>query len=733
VFSLFFGFALRRIGLNNVKPKMGKKTRMRLCPAAGRHIESFECAEGRHITFACPDGCPFNPFATANYDQYLNLERVADEKLLQWMAKRFREEQSQQLRARLGSGPNAAFFQYLSQQCFYERNTEGKTFVETWAENGFSGLSSDERIVMRARVNTRPALVEVHRIQSKTVEGIDLLDPARNTLRIVDQSFALHAVRFGVYGLDLCDLPHFTRIMGTATELPQLPPFEPEYVVHQLIAHLGGVSETSEMRSWLRLNGEQFLAALRAVGLARRKLMFDNLNAQFGKAVYELAAPFEKCRQRLDEDPNVAEDAPSEEERAEGFVEGRVWFATKEDPEYDRAGEGATLGVVLLGKTHWRLQGMGSDQLEKLRARFEAVMGDRVRFAGQRLDDLGARMRAKDPAFDASLVPPSLLEYPQKLATTVSRIPLHATAVSASPGTGILSQEELIGQIEPQREIEFLDEQVPALDGKTPRQAVSDPVLRGKLIALMKYRICECDRANLQSGGTVDINWMIRELGLTEILFDPPPRRPVPPQIRQARVEDDLGDEFSDDESLPFEEPEFLTLPPPPPLPELPWTDQEVLRFFEKATETFPEGMHALDYFYQLEYPLFDDVEEITESLLKDDDYALLTPVLAVVMLCFAPHGTRPPEIHFDRLKDRFHEAIAEMVASSEREGDSQPWWQSSPQPHLLSLAHSVILQSAEAGENKINLSRKAKAQMFLVLYAVIAEADKALRRRMDS
>jgi hypothetical protein len=42
----------------------------------------------------------------------------------------------------------------------------------------------------------------------------------------------------------------------------------------------------------------------------------------------------------------------------------------------------------------------------------------------------------------------------------------------------------------------------------------------------MKQRVTRCDLDNLEKGESKDVNWMLRELGLTEILFDPPPKRP---------------------------------------------------------------------------------------------------------------------------------------------------------------------------------------------------------------
>ena len=76
-----------------------------------------------------------------------------------------------------------------------------------------------------------------------------------------------------------------------------------------------------------------------------------------------------------------------------------------------RAGEPAApgrrvLGRLLLGKTEWRLEAMGGARLQRFRERFETRMGSRVLFLRERLDDLGGRMAAKDPAPDSALVVP---------------------------------------------------------------------------------------------------------------------------------------------------------------------------------------------------------------------------------------------------------------------------------------------------------------------------------------
>jgi len=42
----------------------------------------------------------------------------------------------------------------------------------------------------------------------------------------------------------------------------------------------------------------------------------------------------------------------------------------------------------------------------------------------------------------------------------------------------------------------------------------------------MKFWILQTDQRSLETGRNDETNWMVRELGLTKILFEPPPPRP---------------------------------------------------------------------------------------------------------------------------------------------------------------------------------------------------------------
>jgi hypothetical protein len=225
----------------------------------------------------------------------------------------------------------------------------------------------------------------------------------------------------------------------------------------------------------------------------------------------------------LDSSREVAPDEVPDDEQAEGFIEGRAWFARPGDLAAQPASQHVVLGRVLLRPDRWRLQAMGAEQLGLLRQRFEALMADAVRFTSQRRTDLAATVLQDLPPYDHALVPPALLRDPRKLVLSVSRVPIPDDRVS---------QGDTMAGVREQYDRQFLDSPIPMLDGKSPRQAASDPAGRRKLVNLMKGRIRAADEHNLETGGNEDVDWMVRELGLSEILFEPPPPRPRPASNR---------------------------------------------------------------------------------------------------------------------------------------------------------------------------------------------------------
>ncbi len=128
----------------------------------------------------------------------------------------------------------------------------------------------------------------------------------------------------------------------------------------------------------------------------------------------------------------------------------------------------------------------------------------------ERLRRIQERVLAADPA--ARLIDESTRPMADLLGEAVpaGRAPGPAPGPSPSPEL----EADAIGQLVRQHEESWLDEQVPALQGRTPREAAQDPVLRGELVALLD----DFEWQGRRSPGafTMDVARLRRELGISE-------------------------------------------------------------------------------------------------------------------------------------------------------------------------------------------------------------------------
>ncbi len=693
---------------------MGRTSKKRHCPAIDGPITPVECGERRVSVYACPESCGYNPFASANYDQLLRMDDELESKFMDRLfanpATRSTVERHLQ-EARKDRSPHAFNAQILWELCF-RRDAAGRTVLEAWEQEELVGLKNDERVVMRARARIRVALLEVRQFTNlETVEVADLLAPEQPCLLVRDRSLAASAVRFTTLLAWIYPLPWFWRAFGTAIEIPAWDTLDTAEMVTEIVQHLGGPTDEAGMRRWLAEHFTRVTDAILAVSVLRHRQLLAESDAMIGRAVYELSRPFAECTDVLDQLPEVEEDKLADGERAEGFADARAWL----EPSEDTGAEPTTvvLGRVLLGQAHWRLEAFGAAPLEELRRRFEAQLGDRVRFTGQRLDDLAVGLAEKEPKIDESLVPPRLRQQESRVKFTVRRCPI---PIQPQPPGAITA--ESIADLDRQ----WLDHLVPALNGQTPRAAAADPALRPILIRLMKSRVRACDEHNLRTGENEEVNWMLEELGLHEILFPPPPPRP-------PLEESESDDEFSLATAESGEN-AGANLPFAPPPPALPFTEDEVYHGIH-------EGMHgyesALDAIRDLEAEgswFIGELADLTEGLLTRELYSLIVPALLHAWRVFVPRGTRGPELDLSRLTDtidREGQALG-RVADSRKSRDFDRYLKSGPQPELAFILSGLVLAGAEQLPPQDQPDPNHLAIAVAVLRAVIEEIDTACR-----
>ena len=217
---------------------MSKASKQRDCPAVGRKISATECVANRHNPYACPATCPHDPFAPANYGRFLELEGRVDHKSMEYFREHAPDRAAMERAFQLTSHhPNPhAIHAWCIWNLYFVTDGDGLTFGQRWAKAGFSGLKSDQQLLLRAKMQTRVALLEIHRVpDGEQVEAVDLLAPGTPPLRFRDRSLAGVAVRFACALTWIYPLPHYWRLSGTAVLIPELAQFSAEEVVTEIV------------------------------------------------------------------------------------------------------------------------------------------------------------------------------------------------------------------------------------------------------------------------------------------------------------------------------------------------------------------------------------------------------------------------------------------------------------------------------------------------------------------
>lgn len=696
---------------------MGKTSKQRRCPALGREISSVDCGENRVSRYACPEDCPHNPFAAANYEQLLEIEDGLDKKTLKRMFDEASDRPAleQAFHGALQAKSAHAAHAFTVWRLFFKQDADGLTCARRWERAGLPGLKNDERVLLRAKTQMRIALLEIRRvIDEQHIEVIDLFSPTGAPLRVVDRSLARQAVRFAPFLTWAFPLPYFWRMSGTAIVIPDWQPFEPLEIVTELARHLGGPADREPMRRWLAGDFVRLNDALDATAWERRRRMFAQIDAKWGSAVYELRKPFAECRAALDEVAEADQDDLDGKERREGFAEARTWFDEAENSVVALPAEGRpVLGRVLLGQTFWRIEAMGAVRLSRLRGKLETRLGDRVRFTGERIDDLGARMALNEPQADLALVPPRLLEHVQQLQLMSSRL-------APSPGS---SQKEMLAEVEQAHLRGFADLPVPALDGRTPRAAARDPALRPKLLRLMKTHVRGHDEKNLRTGRDADINWLLRELGLNELDVPPPPSRPPPDPKDAEEMEEPPDEEEAGDEA-------YEDRPEPDPLPDKPFDLDEAAERLNAALEEFDTAAEAFDELEASGATLIHDANELTGELLGDTEFSYLVTFLLQGWFALVPPGCRAPRLRLPAMRDAMRREMALLmprVMSGPMEALNSIL-SDCRQPALLQLLMANLFEGAQKVPENTRPSLEAQAPMVVALKVVINELDSVLR-----
>lgn len=691
------------------------KQKRRDCPAVGSVISPSECGENRASRYGCPESCPHNPWSSASYARALEIEgalnRKAGERLI-WETRDLSSWHSA-LSESGRQGPIVGETLYI-QKLYRERDAEGLTFFQRWERARFEGLVNDERVLLRRMANLRLSLFELHRVTDRELcEGVDLLDANPRAFWIQDRRLSASALRFDVMLGWAFEMPHYVRIHGAVTRVPVVSNLDPLEIMRAVIAHLGGPTETGEWREWLSNNVARVSESFDAVNAGVRWKMFESLDGTFFKTTYRLHGPIEEALRRLRRLSCVTVGQPGDQDLDGGFTHAFEWFGEAAPIEKEQIPLPPTegrprLGRVLLATDLVRIEASNKPRYHALRAQFETQMGRLVEFVQEVADDLAARVRSGTKP-DLTLVPPLLLERAPRLITQVSMI---------DPSFAAMPRAEAKAELFRRQYERLIEDPLPSLNGLTPRQAANDPAVRPRLIRLVKFHLHKVDEDNLRSGRSDDLNWMVRELKLTEIDFEPPPWRPVPEEWLE-------GIDGGEDEGALDDD-----RPPRPPLPAGSLSEEEVGRWIAKSMAEFGDEIKLQEAFENAAPALCKCLNTVLPKGSSDVEFAFLLSVAARAWFMFNPMGHAPCKFDLERFGAALRREVKALAshAQENRLEDYADYPSSGRQPILTEALTETILQAVDGPVQDLRIRPESAIFMALVIKTLVDELDRSVR-----
>jgi len=507
---------------------MSKKSKVRLCPALGREITSAECGEGRHQTIACPAECAHNPFAPINYDASLDLETKLDQRSLgAWADEIGKEKVLAVLEAGKRRDPDMGQNAAVVRGLFLRPDALGRTFAERWLAAGTPELNKDERLFFAGKTTISVVFWEVQEVRPDgLLRVIDLLEPEAGERLLMDRRGWMRATRFQVMLVFTYSMPHYERISGAAVLWPvwrgcRLTPLE---ALDEIVTHAGGPAASAsllERRAWLAEHIEDVYDRVEAVSRARQHDMLHCVDATQSWAEFDLPEDaFEAMDALLAVSEDVYQGQLAKEDHAIGFTDVYDWCVPRAEDDQPERRE--LLGVVLRKGGIWRVQATGRKKFARLRGEFLKLLS-RPGQAPMReyAQDIGLQKAAKLASADEVLVPSRLRENP-------SEVELKSYLLMKTKGDGkpLSVEQQALRSLE-QTQARWIDNRLPMLAGRTPREAAREAAGRALLVRMLKEQIHEVDEARLRGKMLPDPMETVRELGLIEIDIPTPPIRPT--------------------------------------------------------------------------------------------------------------------------------------------------------------------------------------------------------------
>jgi hypothetical protein len=409
-----------------------------------------------------------------------------------------------------GDSPDAAAFLAVQHRLLVERYSDGNTLADMWEAEGWTDLKPDEALMMKYWKGSFVTVTEIQRVlDHQRMECIDVFDPTERRFTIVDRNLAARATRFSrVFGW-LTHYPNFSKLGQFCHEVPDLVYREFLDLIREAAAEEGYDPEEGGYKAYMMDDLAGLLEDLAVMPGEKMRAIFKHMDSYHCLATYDIAGRHEEVRHILQAKPDFEWDDREPEEGDPPEVDYYRWSRVGESREIEKD-----------MAPHFRHEpgsewvgGVGNIKLYEDKLVFEAFT--------KQVYGLGKKMLERHFGKLVKFVDEEISEMAGAIADTYEDDDYDGEPAPRDRAQDAIPPEVRIvvmTKFYEERYARFLDEEIPALDGMTPREASAKPEARRMLIDLMKEHIHGIDRVNREEGTDISLDSLLKELGLDELI-----------------------------------------------------------------------------------------------------------------------------------------------------------------------------------------------------------------------
>ncbi|MFT4638708.1 MAG: hypothetical protein ACI8T1_002031 [Verrucomicrobiales bacterium] len=515
--------------------KCGKKARM-TCPALEAPLCSRCCGTGRGVSIDCTIDCTANPFGKTGYQRFQEMDSALTTKLFKAMAQdgydypQMLSESKRFMLIHQDDDPMATgSFAVIQDWVFHQRDANGQTRLQRWEAEGWPGFSNDEQQLLRMRQETQLTLVELLNVEGDHMTRVkDLLDPDGKEHTIFDYSLVRQFTPYQVLFAHVTPLRHFSRIeANTAT-------VDPSHAADLIafICEKSGATDATAQKSWLRLHAPEVAEENMRLMKAARERIVSSIDLTASTTVYQSDRDPATWADFLEDHAEFEEEPDYDEEDAMEALYGPVHYCFHWQRQAGATNSPRTsamrmrvrgpgdqvqvLASVYVYQNHVGLSGVDRNLMIWLLDRWSSEIAPGLVVESEGVRDL--KTSSKSPEIQATVPsrqsqsPLTLLDDPDDSEVDDEPWEMEDDGVPADAAAIMKDHEE-------EHFRRLIDDAIPALQGKTPREASksSDPQLQQIFEQWAKSMIHSQSRKTAQHGYIPDLFWFYRELNLEHL------------------------------------------------------------------------------------------------------------------------------------------------------------------------------------------------------------------------